>query len=221
MMQIKVCGIREKENMLAVAALQPDMMGFIFFPASPRYMLNKLQPEDLELLPQHIRKVGVFVNETEAHMTAIAEKYQLQAVQLHGNETPELCAKMKLAGYFVIKAFGINDEMKWDKLQDYTGSCDMFLFDTASSSHGGTGRLFDWSLLQVYTGTTPFLLSGGIGPEQAAAIRAFQHPAFAGVDVNSRFETAPGLKDVEALQTFISQIPISRNPKSEIPNPKS
>jgi phosphoribosylanthranilate isomerase len=209
MMQIKVCGIREKENMLAVAALQPDMMGFIFFPASPRYVLNRLQPEDLKLLPQYIRKVGVFVNETDAHMIAIAEKYHLQAVQLHGNETPELCTKMKLAGLFVIKAFGVNEAMKWDKLQDYKDSCDMFLFDTASSSHGGTGRLFDWSLLQAYTGTTPFLLSGGIGPEQLKAVLSFQHPAFSGIDVNSRFETAPGVKDVALLQQFIQQI---RNP---------
>lgn len=174
-------------------------------------MHNTLKPEELALIPKDIRKVGVFVNETTGYITSLAREYGLDTVQLHGKESPEDCLALKNEGFTVIKVFGIGEAMKWDITDAYTAVCDLFLFDTASSSHGGTGRRFDWSVLEGYSGDTPFLLSGGIGPENVEELQLFSHATFAGVDVNSRFETAPGIKDAGLLGQFVSRL---RTPES-------
>lgn len=199
-MLIKVCGMREPENIRDVAALQPDMMGFIFYPSSARYAGN-LAPS--ETTCPGIRKVGVFVNEQRERSLQLALRYRLDAVQLHGEETPEACRFLRNRGLQVIKALGIESPSDFLRTSAYEAVCDLFVFDTKTTSYGGSGRCFDWSLLEEYKGTVPFLLSGGLALEHAAQLKRITHPRFVGVDVNSRFELAPGLKDCETLSRFL------------------
>lgn len=202
-MLVKICGMKEPENILAVAGLHPDMMGFIFYPASPRYA-GGLRSEDTLVLPENIQKTGVFVNEKPDRILVIAEKYRLDVVQLHGDESVACCEKLRLAGLQVIKAFGISESRDFRKVSAYEGKCDWLLFDTRiRTAYGGTGKSFDWNLLSDYRGEIPFLLSGGIASSDVCKIRQIRHPAFAGVDLNSCFETVPGIKDVVRLAQFM------------------
>jgi len=205
-MMIKVCGISDKINLHEVSSLYPDMLGFIFYPGSPRYMADILKPEDLDGLPTEINKVGVFVDQDPEEIASRAAQYGLQAIQLHGSEQPSTCRFLKTMGCKVIKAWGIYPGFNFEILKAYSSSCDYFLFDTSSEKHGGTGKLFDWNMLSRYTGETPFLLSGGIGPEMSRAVLDFSHPEFAGIDVNSRFEISPGIKDVPLLREFMTKL---------------
>lgn len=202
----KVCGMRDRENILAVLALKPDFLGFIFYPPSPRFVGRELDQALLRLLPAHTRKVGVFVNAEEEQMLAEVERYELQALQLHGEESPALCRKMKDQGLLVFKAFAVDDDFDFAVLQPYEGACDFFLFDTKGPQYGGTGRAFNWEVLQRYSGTTPFFLSGGIGPEHASQISQLDLPALQGLDLNSRFETAPALKEVTQVADFFKSL---------------
>lgn len=197
--------MRDAVNIRDVAALDIDWMGFIFYPKSPRYFFSAKGNEAmLRLLP--LKKVGVFVDESmdEIQMTAI--RLNLDYLQLHGNESPEDCRALCQLGFSLIKAFSVASEADLDRTKDYEGNVDYFLFDTKCSAFGGSGRLFDWSLLSAYHGTTPFLLSGGIALSSVEAIYGFRHPAFAGVDLNSGFETAPGVKNVQQLREFVKLI---------------
>lgn len=198
-LKIKVCGMRDQENIHAIAALYPDYMGFIFHPASPRYVTS---PEPLDT-PHTIRRVGVFVNARTADILAIAAHYRLDTLQLHGSETPGQCHELKNAGYEIIKAFGISDKKDFTLTANYIDCCDLFLFDTRTPAHGGSGRRFDWQLLENYTGSSPFLLSGGISPRDAKEISKIDHPMLYGVDLNSRFEIETGIKDLNLLEPFI------------------
>ena len=202
-MIIKVCGMREPENIRAVEALGIDLMGFIFWPPSSRYVGEKPS-----YLPRNCRRVGVFVDAALPDILTAVEDFRLDGVQLHGHENPEAIAALKahIPGVRIVKSLAVAGPEDLAQAETYADVCDAFLFDTKGKLPGGNGRQFDWSVLQRYQGRLPFLLSGGIGPDDALRIRAFDVPDCLGIDLNSRFETAPGRKDVDALRTFIETV---------------
>lgn len=202
-LKIKVCGMRDSGNIAAVAGLHPDYMGFIFYPPSPRYCNY---PDAIGSIPEDIIAVAVTVDMSERDIIALTHRYGFKAVQLHGSETPELCRRLRGRGLTVIKAVSVKGMESLGCIRDYEGSVDMFVFDTASSSKGGSGRKFDWTLISDMDIKTDFLLSGGIGPEDADAVLSFSHPHYAGVDLNSRFEIVPGIKDAGMLEKFVRSI---------------
>ncbi len=205
-MKIKICGIKYRDNLQEIIRLKPDFLGFNFYPISPRFVDNNLTPGDLAVIPRSIRKVGIFVNQDEYEVSGIKWKYGLDYVQLHGNESTEMCRELNSTGIKVIKSFGISEEFDFNKLTRYIPCCDYFIFDTPSSRFGGTGFRFNWDLLNKYDLGHPFLLSGGIGPEDAERIRNLSFLSLAGVDINSRFESEPGRKDIQVLKNFINAI---------------
>ena len=196
---IKVCGMREPDNIRAVEALGIDLMGFIFWPKSSRYV-----SERPAYLPTHCKRVGVFVDEDLETVRRIADEYALNFIQLHGHESREYCAQLN--GLKLIKAISVSGHDDIATYKTYESLVDYFLFDTKCPSVGGSGQQFDWSVLSAYDGSTPFLLSGGIGPDDAERVKAFHHSKCIGIDLNSRFELSPGLKDVAALQKFLNEI---------------
>ncbi|MFT3753214.1 MAG: phosphoribosylanthranilate isomerase [Paludibacter sp.] len=204
-MKIKICGMKIPENIRAVAALQPDFMGFIFYPKSPRYA-EPLDISTLNALPKSIKKIGVFVNEDLEDILTIATKYDLDGVQLHGTELVEMCKELRKAGFIVIKAFPVAEAYNFKVTKAYEGTCDYFLFDTKTDAYGGSGVKFNWAMLNEYVGETPFLLSGGIAADDAESILKIEHPKLAGIDLNSKFEVKPGLKNVALLKEFIQQL---------------
>ncbi|WP_294083014.1 phosphoribosylanthranilate isomerase [Proteiniphilum sp. UBA5384] len=199
-MIIKVCGMREASNILEVEHLGTDWMGFIFYPKSPRYV-----GETLPYIPENVKRVGVFVNEDHERVLALAEKNRLDILQLHGDESPEICQKLREKGFLMVKAFGIATDKPFpsELIGQYEGCCDYFLFDTKTDLYGGSGKKFGWALLEEYRGETPFLLSGGISPKDVEAVKGFSHPRCVGIDLNSGFEIEPTVKDVQLLQEFI------------------
>jgi len=203
---VKVCGMRDVSSLAEVAALAPDFLGFIFVPASPRYVGTALAPEQLRALPPHIRKVGVFVNETTAAILATARRFGLDAVQLHGQETPSQCQALSDEGLQIIKAFSVGEDFDQAELLPYVPHCDFFLFDTKGPAPGGNGVVFDWQQLANYRLPTPYFLAGGLGPAHAATLAALRLPGLAGIDLNSGFETSPGVKDAGRLQTMLNQL---------------
>ena len=188
--------MREAENIREVEALGVDLMGFIFWPKSSRYV-----SERPDYLPTKCKRVGVFVDENIAQVKAIANEYSLDYIQLHGKENTDYVKTLE--GYHLIKAFNIATPEDFEACKAHEGLVDFFLFDTKGKSVGGNGEKFDWSILSAYQGNTPFLLSGGIGPDDAASVRAIHHPKFAGVDFNSRFELEPALKNVAKMKDFL------------------
>ena len=196
-MRIKVCGMKDAKNMETVGRLPIDYMGFIFYAPSPRYA-GGLDPEEIRL-PRHIQRTGVFVDELPEVMLSLAQCYQLSVVQLHGNESTVICDVLRREGLQVIKVFSVNDVADLQATASYEGHADFFLFDTKTSLRGGSGRQFDWSVLQYYEGQTPFFLSGGIGADDVERIRQFEHPLLYALDLNSCFESSPGIKDVDLL----------------------
>jgi phosphoribosylanthranilate isomerase len=203
-MKIKVCGMRDADNIAAVARLAPDYMGFIFYERSPRFA-GGLPPEALGTLLPGTLRVGVFVNAARDYISAQAARYRLDLLQLHGDESPADCAWFK-PGYGVIKAFGVQEEEDLAATHRYEGLCDYFLFDTKTRQRGGSGRKFDHRLLASYHSPTPFFLSGGIAPEDATAIAALRFPACEALDINSRFEASPGVKNVAQVGNFIETV---------------
>lgn len=205
-MRIKICGMREAGNLWAIADLSPDFLGFIFYEKSARYMRETLDPAQVRSLPPGIAKVGVFVDADLADVQATAYAYTLDYVQLHGHETPTYCQQARDLGLHVIKAFAVGETFDFASLTEYEASCDFFLFDTKGALPGGNGTTFDWQILAGYTGSTPFLLSGGLGPKNLAALLGFHHPQLYGFDFNSHLETAPGVKDVVATRELLQLI---------------
>ena len=203
---IKICGMRESDNIKVVAELKPDFMGFIFYSGSSRFAGDMLKPEILSGLPGDIRKTGVFVNAEFNEIISIVGKYSLNAVQLHGDESPLLCHRIKNYGMQVIKVFNISEKMSFAKCSDFIDCTDYFLFDTLTAKHGGSGEKFDWELIEKYDVGHPFFLSGGIGPVDTDQINGITNPFFRGIDINSRFEIRPGLKDTEKLDHFINKL---------------
>jgi phosphoribosylanthranilate isomerase len=206
-MKIKVCGMREAQNIAEVARLTPDFMGFIFYERSPRYA-GEMPPEALDSLSPATKRVGVFVNAPMDRILDAVRRWALDLVQLHGSESPEMCAALRVEGLGVIKAFGVGGPDDVERAAAYEGTCDLYIFDTAAAAHGGTGRKFDHSLLAAYGGSTPWLLSGGLGVDDAPTLASFarKNPRCVGFDINSRFETAPGAKDPEAIKQFMETI---------------
>jgi len=185
-------------------------MGFIFYKPSKRYCGDTLSPEFVKSLPSSIIKTGVFVDEKEEEVLSIARTYNLQAVQLHGYESPEYCLSIKKEGFQVIKAFHIDEKFDWATLESYNGVADFFLFDTKTDLYGGSGQSFDWSLLKEYDAKVPLFLSGGIDERILEQLNTM--PVFA-LDINSKFEIEPGLKDVERIKEFkelLSQISVKQ-----------
>ena len=196
---IKVCGMRDAENIREVEALGIDLMGFIFWPKSSRYV-----SERPAYLPTNCKRVGVFVDEDIETVKRIAEDYALDYIQLHGHESGAYCAQLK--GLKLIKAISVSGQDDIATYKTYRGLVDYFLFDTKCPSVGGSGQQFDWTVLSAYDGDTPFMLSGGIGLDDAERVKSFHHPKCVGIDLNSRFELAPGLKDIDALRIFLNEL---------------
>lgn len=200
-MIVKVCGMRDAENIRKVEALGVDWMGFVFHRTSPRFV-----GELPDYLPQRAKRVGVFVDETEEQIMETVQLFRLDMVQLHGHETPDFCNRIRSKGLKVIKAINVQNTFSTEEVSFYERACDYFLFDTKTPLPGGSGQKFDWSSLSAYRGTTPFLLSGGISPDDADRVEAFVHERCIGIDLNSRFETSPANKDIHLLQSFIDKI---------------
>ena len=200
-MIVKVCGMRDAENIREVEALGVDWTGFVFHRTSPRFV-----GELPDYLPQRAKRVGVFVDETEEQIMETVQLFRLDMVQLHGHETPDFCTRIRSKGLKVIKAINVQNRFPSEEVSFYEGACDYFLFDTKTPLPGGSGQKFDWSSLSAYRGTTPFLLSGGISPDDADRVEAFVHERCIGIDLNSRFETSPANKDIHLLQSFIDKI---------------
>lgn len=175
-----------------------DYVGFIFYENSKRFV-------NTTPVVESALKVGVFVNASSEEINDRIAEQSLDAVQLHGQETPEFCSQFA-PEISVIKAFGIDDQFEFDSTADYEAHVDFFLFDTKTSHHGGSGQQYDWSILSNYKGAIPFFLSGGIRPCSVQALKNFQHPKFAGIDLNSGFEQSPGDKNTSELIQFIEQI---------------
>lgn len=199
-MKLKICGMKEEKNIKSIATLDPDYMGFIFWKHSPRNISIKI-PE----LKKKIKKTGVFINSSIKQILKIIEEENLQAVQLHGDETPEFCSKLnKLESVEVIKVFNISNSFNFSKLKLFEDSCDFFLFDTKGKLPGGNGLVFDWSILKNYKYKKPFFLSGGIGIENIDELINMKNtslPLYA-IDVNSKFESQAGIKKLDLLKSF-------------------
>ena len=210
-LKLKVCGMKHPKNMGDVAALSPDYLGLIFYEKSPRYF----EEEICEIDPS-IKKTGVFVDASVEFILEKVKKYGLSAIQLHGNETPEFCRYLKRAfskeifSAEIIKVFSIKETFDFERLKPYENEVDFFLFDTKGKNKGGNGITFNWEVLKKYPSSTPFFLSGGIGTEEVAEIKNLylhiqkgeNRDVFYAVDVNSKFETEPGLKDPEKIKIF-------------------
>jgi len=206
MLKIKVCGLKYPENIKQLFDYQPDYMGFIFYSKSPRYCPGFIGKDMMRHFPEPIQKVGVFVNENMQNILNIVSDYSLNLVQLHGNESVELCAGFKQKGISVIKAFQIDNDFDFKIVVPYKAYCDYFLFDTKSINYGGSGISFDWNKLKEYDNEKPFYLSGGIDINSIEEIMQLKNLNLFALDINSKFETKPGLKDVESVAAFIQKI---------------
>lgn len=204
-LKLKVCGMKQAANIAAVAELQPDYLGFIFYPKSPRF-ISEVSAELIKYIPSSIKTTGVFVDEELETVKTYIFKYNLKAVQLHGKESEEYCKEIKLSGVEVIKAFGLKEGFDFTQLLNYLNAVDYFLFDTQTPQHGGSGKVFDWELLQNYTLNKPYFLSGGIDIDHAETIREINDPRLYAIDINSKFELEAGLKDVNKIKEFINQL---------------
>lgn len=196
--------MRESSNIAGVASLQPDMMGFIYFPSSKRFVGRtfSISPD----FPESIERVGVFVDTPVKEVLSTLKNAGLNTAQLHGKETPDDCRRIREGSFKVMKAFGLDETFEWSVLQPYIAVTDCFVFDTKTIHHGGSGQKFNWKLLESYPFKHPFLLSGGIRPEDAETLKHFEHPYCIGFDINSGFETEPALKDINLLKIFIEKI---------------
>jgi len=205
-MKVKICGMKYPENIGQVALLKPDFLGFILYPQSSRYVDLVSIKDRLDGIDGKVKRVAVFVNEGIEKLVNTCTRYGLDYVQLHGDETPEYVAEVNNQGIGVIKAFSVSNSFDWNILGAYTASAQYFLFDTAGSTRGGTGKKFNWGLLRKYKEDRPFFLSGGIGPSDIEAIKNLQIPQLEGIDANSRLELKPGLKDVERVKKLLNQV---------------
>ncbi|MGD0756669.1 MAG: phosphoribosylanthranilate isomerase [Bacteroidales bacterium] len=206
MIRIKVCGMCDSLNVKEIADAKPDFMGFIFYPGSPRYVHEEPEMAIFHNVPPGIKRIGVFLNENNHKILDISIRKGLDMIQLHGNESPVSCLQLKSTGLTIIKAFNIADDFSFESLMQYVPVCDYFLFDTKSENPGGNGMKFNWEKLKEYSLDKPFFLSGGIGPEDAGVIKSIGNRGFFAVDINSRFEAAPGIKNVSMVKRFIEEI---------------
>ena len=209
-MRIKVCGMTLPEQVNALDEMGVDFAGFIFYPKSPRYMAQKISPEKMRKIRGHIAKVGVFVNTPYEELLQTVEDYRLDMVQLHGDESAFFCEKV--ANYVtVIKAFRLsdNDPIEW-MVRPFHDSSDMYMFDTMGAGYGGTGKKFDWKVLRDAQINKLFFLSGGIEPGDEESLKAFEQDEngkkLFSIDINSRFEVSPGVKDMKKVKSFVAAL---------------
>jgi len=205
-MQIKVCGLTNPENIEEILKLGVNYLGFIFYPKSPRWVEPLLAHTNF--LAPEIPKVGVFVNEKQNKIIDSVNKYQLTHLQFHGDEDVNFIKQFRNLNIKLFKVFKIDKNFDFSTTKDFENYADYFLFDTQTKDYGGSGKKFNWESLQNYSGKTPFLLSGGIKPEDYELINHFKHPQFVGVDLNSGFEIKPGLKDISKLKFFLEHLNI-------------
>jgi len=252
-MIVKVCGMREPENIRDVVALGVDWIGFIFYPKSPRYVsqirsragiipdysvfmkheeLSSKETSSKELsskglsskelssketsskeMMRKVKRVGVFVDDMPQNIVTRAVNYELDIIQLHGSESVIMIDNLRSTlapsirkGIKFMKALSISTAEDILRYKEYEGHVDYFIFDTQTPLVGGSGNHFDWNMLDAYDGNTPFILSGGVGPDDAERVLSIRHPMFAGIDLNSQFETAPAVKNVDALKAFLAKI---------------
>ena len=214
-MRIKVCGMRDPGNIVDLALLEPDYMGLIFYPKSKRFAEN---PDKgiLKHLPDSVKITGVFVDEKIEVILQKVDEYGLNAVQLHGYESVIFCKQLRdlldvslnFKKVEIIKAFGIFPEFDFNQLKPFNNVVDYFLFDTKTSEHGGSGITFDWKILEQYKGQKPYFLSGGLSPENISEINNLGFKQLFGIDLNSKFELEPGLKDINRLQSAFKLVRI-------------
>lgn len=202
-MIIKICGMREAENIREIEEIGPDLMGFIFWEGTKRNVSSIP-----DYMSSRCKRVGVFVDADEEFISTHVKEYKLDFIQLHGHETPEFCERLHqvLPDIKIIKAISVKDTDDIRNANIYNGVADYFIFDTKCKCVGGSGEQFDWDILKNYQNDIPFLLSGGIGPEDAERVKAFKHPMMIGIDLNSKFELSPALKDAVTLKEFINKI---------------
>lgn len=210
--------MRDADNIRDISALGVDMIGLIFYPPSPRYVQQfssgaGIIPDYAPDMGKTPLRVGVFVDDMPQNIVTRVYNYKLDYIQLHGNEPRETLENLRATidpdikpNIKIIKAISISSTEDIKKYKEYVGAADLFLFDTKCKTVGGSGEQFDWQVLQQYDGETPFLLSGGIGPEDVERLKAFQHPKCIGIDLNSKFEIEPALKDVEKLRKFLLKV---------------
>jgi len=198
---IKICGLKDPSNIEEVILSGPHYIGFIFYPDSARYV-GELNPECLVAL-KNIKKTAVFVNSGLEEIKDILSKYQFDAVQLHGDESPEFCMLIKEMGVEVIKAFGVGAAFEYRQLEAYLPIIDYFLFDTKTPIYGGSGKSFDWEILKKYPYAKPYFLSGGIGPDNFQEAYKLEDERLYALDLNSRFETSPGIKNIALLEKVL------------------
>lgn len=203
-MKIKVCGLKEPDNIKAVAELNPDYVGFINFSGSPRFIAD-MPRHVIDDLPAKIIKTGVFVNYSLEMISMLMREYGFNAVQLHGFENPEFCEALK-GRVIVIKAFGVDENFDFSQLEPYIDHVDYFLFDAKTDKYGGSGISFNWKVLDNYKLDVPFFLSGGLSLDNLDEVLQINHPQFYLVDLNSRFEVTAGVKDIEKLKTAFEKI---------------
>lgn len=206
--KLKICGMVRPTNILEVAALRPDYMGFIFFNGSPRFVGRDFSIP--QAFPKEIERVGVFVNAKTEDMIVLADKHRLDYLQLHGNELPTQCDLLKQAGLKLIKVFSISPDFNFSVVTDYEEVADFFLFDTAGRQYGGTGTRFDWQLLKPYHQRVPFFLSGGIDPGNVAQWKDLSTMNIHALDVNSGVEDRPGMKNMAAILELMNNLKQAR-----------
>ena len=204
-MKIKVCGLKYPSNIKELIELPIDYMGMIFYKKSPRYMDQEITGELIESIPQSIKKVGVFVNENNETIIEKTTNYKLDLIQLHGEESPETCLELSKHSK-IIKAFQMKDGFDFKSLENYLPCVNYFLFDTATVNYGGSGQTFNWQILNQYHYDIPFFLSGGIDEKHADEINKLAFPKLEAIDINSKFETSPGLKNILKIKQFISKL---------------
>ena len=204
-MKLKVCGLKHEHNIKDLIQLPIDYIGFIFYKKSPRFVEENLSFDFVSSIPKYIKKTGVFVNESSSSISDHIAHYNLDMIQLHGNESPELCAELK-PYVKVIKAFQIQDGFDFKQLESYLTVVDYFLFDSATANYGGSGKSFNWQILKNYKYNIPFFLSGGISEEHIEEIKQLNIPQLVAIDINSKFEIEPGLKNTEQVKQFILKL---------------
>lgn len=203
MVRIKVCGMRDPLNVVEISDIKPDFMGFIFYKGSPRFIGSDPDQSLFNNVPPGIIKTGVFVDEKRDEILRLSVRSGLGMIQLHGNESPDYCSYLRSSGLKIIKVISIAKSFDFEFVKSFSEVCDYFLFDTRTEKAGGSGVKFDWNKLKAYNLDIPFFLSGGIGPEDTGLIKTFENRGFFAVDVNSRFETTPGIKNVTLVKKFI------------------
>ncbi len=203
--KIKICGMREPGNIRDVSRLEPDYMGFIFYPGSKRYAGN-LSPVALNEFPNTIKRVAVFVNATREDIISTCQAYSIRILQLHGDESPDFCQSFREEGFQVIKAFRVGEGLDVEEMDRFADVCDFVLLDTSGEGFGGTGKKFNWAQLKDYRSPLPFFLSGGIAPGDVDEIGKMEFPQLFAVDLNSGFEIKPGLKNKDELENFIRKV---------------